>query len=373
MLQSRAGVEIALWQAWGWGIRSFLFLVFHHLGLQRELRFNNGMFVEEFAILVAISAERNGEHFRGWCGHALRAKNAGQFVAQTFFLRGNNMAVDLLIRDGDPHWYLSPDIWVVPGADPDGPIGSPVAGQPAYLWARVFNNGGTQANGVRVDFYWANPALQVTRSNATFVGSAFADVPAGESQDALCLVPWMPVIVNDGHECLVAVANHPAHALPSPLPDAFEPVVYPQVAQKNLTVLNASAMKAFMFALTVSALPRVGKQVTVTVEEGKPLDEKTLLSLGLRGYKPARKANVEVGLSTQQIAVCDKQPIGERALRLEISKGTSAAVHVGIRASDMASKEYHFIHIVERAGDEIIGGLGFVVVGQAANVREIKE
>lgn len=72
------------------------------------------------------------------------------------------MAVALTIHDGDPHWYLSPDIWVVPGADPSGTPGSPVAGQPAYLWAGVENLGSTDAKGVRIDLYWANPALQVT-------------------------------------------------------------------------------------------------------------------------------------------------------------------------------------------------------------------
>ncbi|HEX4880232.1 MAG TPA: hypothetical protein VFV39_10340 [Limnobacter sp.] len=280
------------------------------------------------------------------------------------------MTVDLLIRDGNPHWYLSPDIWVVPGGDPAGAPGSPVAGQPAYLWARVANSGSSPANGVRIDFYWANPALQVTRSNATLVGSAFADVPAGGQQDALCLIPWVPVIVNDGHECLVAVANHPAHALPNPLPDAFDPPIHPQVAQKNLTVLHATAMRAFMLALTVSALPRLDKVVTVSAELGDSLDDATLLSLGLRGFKPARKAAVEVGLSEKQRAVCDKDHIGESELRMHIAKGSHAGLHVAIRAKSLAAKEYQFIHIVERAGDQILGGLGFVVVGSTPNSKE---
>lgn len=280
------------------------------------------------------------------------------------------MAVDLLIRDGDPYWYLSPDIWVVPGSDPAGAPGSPVAGQPAFLWARVTNSGSTPANGVRIDFYWANPALQVTRSNATLVGSAFADVPPGGTQEALCLVPWIPVIVNGGHECLVAVANHPAHALPNPLPDAYDPPAYPQVAQKNLTVLEASAGRAFMFALTVSALLRVDKIVTVSAELGDKLDEKTLLSLGLRGFKPARKAAVEVGLGDSPYSVCEKDPIGKPELRMHIPKGTSAGLHVAIRANNLAAGEYQFIHIVERAGDEVLGGLGFVVTGNASTEKE---
>ncbi len=76
------------------------------------------------------------------------------------------MSVQLLIRDGSPDWYLSPDIWVVPGNDPNGPPGSPIAGQTAYLWAHVVNTGNSDASGVRLDFFWVNPALQVLRSSS---------------------------------------------------------------------------------------------------------------------------------------------------------------------------------------------------------------
>lgn len=43
------------------------------------------------------------------------------------------MAVQLQIRDGDP-WWMSPDIWVVPGNDPNGAPGQPIVGQDNYLW-----------------------------------------------------------------------------------------------------------------------------------------------------------------------------------------------------------------------------------------------
>ena len=39
------------------------------------------------------------------------------------------MAVQLEIRDGQPYWYLSPDIWAVPGSDPNG--------APETQWATV--------------------------------------------------------------------------------------------------------------------------------------------------------------------------------------------------------------------------------------------
>ena len=279
------------------------------------------------------------------------------------------MSVQLLIRDGNPYWYLSPDIWVVPGNDPSGAPGSPIAGQSAYLWAHVANTGSTDATGVRVDFYWANPALQVTRSNATFVGSAFADVPAGGAQDALCLVPWTPVVVNNGHECLVAVANHAGDPLPSPLPDAFDPPTYRQVAQLNLTVLVAS-MHTAMLALTVSGLRRADKVVMLTTELGGELDAGTLANLGLRGFRPAKAAAVEVGLDHEQHCVGDKDAIGNGKLEVRVPRGTSAAVHVAVRAKSLPKNEYQLIQIVERAKDKVLGGLGLVVISEKVSRKE---
>lgn len=279
------------------------------------------------------------------------------------------MSVQLLVRDGNPYWYLSPDIWVVPGNDPSGSPGSPIAGQTAYLWAHVANSGSTDANSVRVDFYWANPALQVTRSNATLVGSAYADVPAGGAQDALCLIPWTPVIVNDGHECLVAVANHPGDPLPNPLPDAFDPPTYRQVAQLNLTVLVAS-MHAAMITITVSALRRADKAVTLTTEVGGELDERTLANQGLRGLRPAKAPAVEVGLDHERRCVGEKDPIGHGKLEVHVPRGRAVAVYAAVRAKNLAENEYQLIQIVERAKNEVLGGLGFVIVSETTRRKE---
>jgi hypothetical protein len=276
------------------------------------------------------------------------------------------MSVEIGIRDGNPHWYLSPDIWVVPGSDPTASPGSPVAGQPAYLWARVTNTGHSDASGVRVDFYWANPALQVTRSNATLVGSAFADVPAGGTQDALCLVPWVPVIVNDGHECLVAVANHPGDPLPSPLPDAFDPPTYRQVAQKNLTVLAAGMG---MIAITVSGLQRVDKSVLLSTELGGELDANTLAGLGLRGFRSAKKMAVEVGLDRERRCVGEKDRLGKDRMELHVPRGTSAAVHLTVRAKTLARNEYQLVRVLEQTDGSVTGGLGLIVVSDKAREK----
>jgi hypothetical protein len=271
------------------------------------------------------------------------------------------MSVQLEIRDGSPYWYLSPDIWVVPGNDPNGPPGSPIAGQPAYVWAHVANTGDADATGVLVDFYWANPALQVLRSNVTPIGSAIADVPAGGSQDVLCLVEWNPIMVNGGHECLVAVAIHPADPLPDPPPDDFDPPAYRQVAQKNLTVLMASNLAPAQ-AITISGWQRAEKEVVVTAEVGAELDEASLERLGLRGRSPAKPGAVEVGLSHAPLCAGEKESLGAHKLDLRVPKRTSTAVFASIRVKKLAHDEYQLVHFVERSRDKVLGGLAFVVV-----------
>lgn len=279
------------------------------------------------------------------------------------------MSVQLLIRDGNPHWYLSPDIWVVPGNDPSGTPGNPISGQAAYLWAHLTNNGSTNANGVRVDFYWANPALQVTRSNATLIGSAYADVMAGGNQDALCLIPWTPIIVNNGHECLVAVANHPGDPLPNPLPDEFNPPTYRQIAQKNLTVFVAN-MYASIIAITVSGLKRTDKSVILKCEVGGQLDAGILANLGLENFRPAKKTSVEAGISTERNqCLGENDPIGDSTLDLNVMRGTSAPLFVAIRAKNLAEKEYQLVQIIESDGDKILGGLGLIVISQNSDKK----
>jgi hypothetical protein len=278
------------------------------------------------------------------------------------------MAIALTIRDGSPDWYLSTDIWVVPGNDPAGLPGSPQAGHPAYLWAHVQNAGTTDASGVRVDFYWANPALQVTRSNAHLVGSAFADVAAGAGQDVLCLVSWTPVIVNGGHECLIGVANHPGDPLPLPLPDAFDPPTYRQVAQRNLTVLPVGAGAA-MILLTIAAPVRVDQSVTISAEVGGRLHPMALASLGLEPLHPAKDRVVEVGLQRRSRCFGQDELLGETELEMRVARGTSAPVYAAIRSRGLSYGQYQVVRIMERDGDRVLGGIAFVVVASHEEER----
>jgi hypothetical protein len=145
------------------------------------------------------------------------------------------MAIELEISDGSP-WYLSPDIWVV--ADPsDTNESTPIAGVPCYLMAKVHNNGSSGATNATVRFYWANPAIGVSRSTATLVGQAFVTLAANDVQDVLCLTPWVPEFLNEGHECVLAEAFHTGDPLPASTD--FNVPTDRHVAQRNLSVVLA--------------------------------------------------------------------------------------------------------------------------------------
>jgi len=271
------------------------------------------------------------------------------------------MSAHLVIHDGNP-WWVSPDIWVVPGNDPNGPPGSPIAGMSNFLWARVSNTGSTGVNGARIDFYWANPSAAVVVGVATFIGSAFVDLAPGATQEALCLVPWHPVIVNGGHECVLAVVHGAGdtNPIPNPLPNGypFDPPSHDQIAQVNLSVLVAS-MRGMPQTIFVHALPRQDKLAHVSVEIGGEIDEQVLANLGLKGLVPARREGVKVGLG--RTPTCD-EPNATRELRLEVPRGGTVPVFVHLQAEQLPHGQYQLVHIVERDENRVVGGVSYAIV-----------
>ncbi|OYO30632.1 hypothetical protein [Janthinobacterium sp. PC23-8] len=280
------------------------------------------------------------------------------------------MSAHLIIEDGQPWWWDSAAIWVVPGNDPNGAPGAPLAGANNYLWARVHNTGNSSSNGVRVDFYWADPSGQIAVGVATRIGSAFADLAPGATQDVLCLVPWFPVIVNGGHECLVAVAHGPGDVNPlsDPLPTgfAFQPQHYEQIAQHNVTVVRA-ARRAQLLAISVAALPRQDKRVLLQLEHGGELPGAVLATLGLEKWRPAKEAKVEAGLA--HTPYCDDQQ-GEQKLEVAVPRGRAVPVYLSLRASELASGQYALLRVLETIDGKVMGGVSFVLVDAVDNGKQ---
>ena len=273
------------------------------------------------------------------------------------------MAIELLIRDGSPDWWESPDIWVVPGSDPNGAPGTPVVGNPAYLWATVRNEGDEDASQVQVDFWVANPSLQIRKSTANHIGTAFADVAAGSSQDVLCLVPWNVTLVNGGHECVVVEASDSADPLtPAPAdPDVLDAPTYRQIAQRNLSVAVVSGSSAREVVIAVNAGVRADKVVEVELIDGRPLQSEALASLGVKVDRYIEPEQLSIALSHE--SMCGREAAdGAKALRLEVPRGTSAAVYLSVAGRrPLQPDEYSVVRVVEREGGRVIGGLSVVV------------
>lgn len=276
------------------------------------------------------------------------------------------MAAKIQINDGNP-WWVSPDILVVPGNDPNGSFGSPIAGQPNYLWAKVHNTGNLIIEGAIVNFYWSNPTMGVLRSNSTLVGFSFVDLEIGESKDVLCLTPWIPVVVNDGHECVVVEIITPLDPLPTPLQDAFDPPSFDQIAQRNLqVVVMTSKMQFMILPIQISASPRRAKLSKISIEIGK-LDKeheyKILNQLGHEKLTKLKEDAVKFGISRQGGCHASKETIGKNSLDFKLEEQTSTKVYVHFEQSSKSKETgYQIFNLIERVNGKIVGGNSILII-----------
>jgi hypothetical protein len=281
------------------------------------------------------------------------------------------MSMKLIIRDGSPDWWESTDIWVVPGPDPNGAIGTPVVGQPAYLWANVTNDGTEDASQVKVDFWVANPSLQIRKSTANHIGAAFADVAVNTTQSVLCLVPWNVTLINGGHECVVVEASSPADPLSPPLvdPDVLDAPTYRQIAQRNLSVATMLGHGRHEIIISLSAGARVDKTVEVNLQAGGELSREALVSLGLRATRYVGPEHMAACLSTH--SQCGMPALEEsNSVRLHVPRGQSSAVYLDLEPRKrLKPDEYAVVRVVERDRGRVCGGLSVAVV----DVEEKKE
>lgn len=264
--------------------------------------------------------------------------------------------VSLTIDDGNP-WWLSPNIWTVPGTDPLGPEGLPVANQPCFLWARVRNIGNQRAENATVRFYWANPAVGVTRATATLVGSSFVSIDAGATAEVLCLAPWEPSWLNQGHECVLAEVFHPLDPLPAVVD--FQVPTDRHVAQRNLSVLQV--MQQF-FSMTMEVhnpapVMRV-LRVSVVADEGDELRSFAKLFDGMRLRAGNRGAIALCGLITD---VCAGEEALDRAQeRIELQ--VPAVGRTGVSIAGLLKGDSAFLNVTVDDGTRVVGGLGVLIV-----------
>ena len=168
--------------------------------------------------------------------------------------RANSFMPYLLVRSvlgdrGDrpiniPFWE-SPDIWTAPGDPADTPVipadhgGTAIAGQPNTLYAHVWNLGYAPLAGIAVEFYWFDPSVAITGSNANLIGIARCELASrgmnGSHLLVKCPKAWVPVMVNGGHECLVVRVSGIGDPVGN---NAWAPWLNRHVGQRNIAVVE---------------------------------------------------------------------------------------------------------------------------------------
>ncbi|MFL6334577.1 MAG: hypothetical protein ACJ754_14790 [Pyrinomonadaceae bacterium] len=148
------------------------------------------------------------------------------------------MSVYLTLHTGTiPNSWSNPNVWVVPGPDPQGQPGSPQANQDNWCWANVVN-AGTDGAQVTVQWYWCKFNAQTAYWKDVLANDAgFTSFPlnGGGTARVYSNAPWRPTTT--GHTCIVAVASAPTDSF-SPNPnDPFDPNDR-HVAQQNITVVS---------------------------------------------------------------------------------------------------------------------------------------
>jgi hypothetical protein len=263
-------------------------------------------------------------------------------------------AMALVIDDGDP-WWLSPNLWVVDQSSPGDPspgVIAPLVGSTYLLKALVRNTGTSRVDSARVDFFWADPSIGITRANANAIGSAFVTVDAGSSAEALELVPWTPSFVNGGHICVVAAVISPGGTVTN----ALDAVTDPAVAQRNLDLVLAMKGR-FAVAFTVCNTSAEGGTVKVDVQE---LKAESLKALGIEGRFEGLEGVEVLGFTRDRCPDRDDWREKEVDPVLELDPLACAGLTlVGDLRSDAAA-----FSIVGRLKDRTIGGISVLVLSK---------
>jgi hypothetical protein len=155
-------------------------------------------------------------------------------------------------------FWESPDVWIV---GPGG-VNLPKVGEPNEVWARISNLGDADAPAAQVRWWWANPSLAITPATAHLIGTTTLSLPSGYTKDVKCPSPWVPVVENNGHECLMAEAWDPSL---DPLTFSLDPVNDRHVGQKNLLVQSVKSGEAFGLVLQVANVVGSSQMVHVRI------------------------------------------------------------------------------------------------------------
>lgn len=210
-------------------------------------------------------------------------------------------------------FWESPDIWMANGKPEDAPAVPPnpgsqaIVNEPNTVYAHVWNLGLAPIAGVQVEWFWFNPCFTFDAAHAHPIGHMRVDLSPrgfdGCHKLVKCPEPWVPVMENGGHECLIARAS--AFGDQFDAAHQWDARAERHVAQRNVSVVYdfewlkkiLIMLSSLKLAETSIHLIQLGKEAENVLRFAAPdlrLDPKvktaTLARLDLKGGKAAQEA-----------------------------------------------------------------------------------
>lgn len=298
-------------------------------------------------------------------------------------------------------FWESPDIFVVPGVDaaaaplmPSTVGGVARAGLPNTLYAQLWNLGKAPAFRVRVEFYWCNPSLGISRADANLIGATWVDLgnrfarsadwveqrgpsgtylSMGSHAMVRCPTTWVPQFVNNGHECLVVRVSEPI--LDAVAPTQFSAAADRHVAQRNIAVVTSGSPAALDIALDLGYLEQTGTaEIEVVADDANGMD-------WLKLYSGSRSAHFQPPSHPTVAGLLPVQARGARVLDLAhlpsaqrghllrsretVARGCdplAVPFHAGI--ADMRPGEAQVLRVRQKVGGATVGGYTVVLIGK---------
>ncbi len=298
-------------------------------------------------------------------------------------------------------FWESPDIGVLPGLEADmAPLmpadmgGVALAGQPNTLYAHIWNLGKAPAYRVRVEFYWFDPSLGISRSDAHFLGAAWVDLadrftvhsdwqevvqPYGSYMSrgchaiVRCPATWVPQMLNNGHECLVVRAFEP---MMDAVPLAqFSSAQDRHIGQRNLAVVESHSPAFIDLALQLGQPTHPGDaEVEVQLEGPGALEYAKLITHDRNPNLRPSRHKVVYGLMPPSPPGSRVPPLsglpldhGARILRSRehFQRGCEPmTVTFHAAAENLEKHEAQVLRIRQKVAGEVVGGYTVLLINK---------
>jgi len=296
-------------------------------------------------------------------------------------------------------FWESPDIFILPNQDADTAPLKPAAfgvvaqaNVPNTVYAHIWNFGKAPAYRVRVEFYWFNPSLGISRADANLIGAAWIDlgnrftlypnwvevdesygqwVTQGCHAVVRCPVSWIPVYENNGHECLVVRVFEPI--MDSLDPNQFSAAADRHVGQHNVAVVQAASPASIDLPLTLGYPDApADAEVDVTVDAPGSMEWLQLYA-GKRttGYV-APHTPISAGFLPPTVSGARVPPISTMppAVQLSLLKVKEkfkrgccpASISFHASAQELKPHQAQVFRIRQRVAGEVVGGYSVVLI-----------